>query len=96
MAYCYILFSPSIDQYYIGFSSLKPELRLEKHINHYYGLKKNTAKAKDWAIFFYIKCNSVYQARRIEKHIKRMKSRVYIENLLKYPEISRSLLLKYK
>ncbi len=31
----------------------------------------------------------------IENHIKRMKSRRYIENLIKYPEIGKKLLEKY-
>jgi putative endonuclease len=34
------------------------------------------------------------QALAIEKHIKNMKSKVYIENLLHYPEISIKLLEK--
>jgi putative endonuclease len=32
----------------------------------------------------------------IEKHIKAMKSKKYIENLIKYPEMSVKLLQKYE
>jgi len=35
------------------------------------------------------------QARMIETHIKRMKSRKYIENLMKYPAIAEKLKEKY-
>ncbi|PXY38851.1 excinuclease ABC subunit C, partial [Flavobacterium cheongpyeongense] len=36
------------------------------------------------------------QALAIEKHIKDMKSKIYIENLLRYPEVINKLLEKYK
>jgi len=36
------------------------------------------------------------QARKIEKQIKRMKSKKYIENLKKYPDIVKKLIEKYK
>ena len=32
----------------------------------------------------------------IEKHIKNMKSKIYIQNLAKYPEMTQKLLLKLK
>ncbi len=35
------------------------------------------------------------QALAIEKHIKAMKSKIYIHNLKKYPEMIDKLLLKY-
>jgi hypothetical protein len=39
-----------------------------------------------WVLFLEITCESKTQGLAIEKHIKKMKSRVYIENLIKYPE----------
>ena len=48
-----------------------------------------------WSFFYIIDCNSISQARRIESHIKKMKSRKYIENLVQYPEITQKLLNMY-
>ena len=50
---------------------------------------------RDWVLVFKILCVNKKQAMLIEKHIKSMKSRKYIENLIKYPEISQKLLEKY-
>ncbi len=96
MPFCYILHSDSLNRYYIGSTILLSEQRLEGHLQGYYGKKKFTAKTKDWVLFFFIECKTIKQARRIEKHIKKMKSKKYIENLIKYPEISKLLLEKYK
>jgi len=51
-----------------------------------------TANAIDWELFYQIECKNIIQARKIEKHIKAMKSRKYIENLKSYPEITQKLL----
>jgi putative endonuclease len=37
----------------------------------------------------------VEQAREIEKHLKKMKSRKYLENLKRYPEMLGKLLLRF-
>jgi putative endonuclease len=95
MAYCYILYSPTINRFYVGSTELEPEQRLELHNIQYYGDKKFTARANDWALFLEIQCNSVQQARKIESHIKRMKSKTYIKNLKKYPELREKLIAKY-
>jgi putative endonuclease len=50
---------------------------------------------QDWQLFVVIECKSVKQARNIEAHIKRMKSRKYIENLLTHPEMTERLLSRY-
>jgi putative endonuclease len=42
-----------------------------------------------------IPCDTIEQAVFIESKIKRMKSRKYIENLKKYPEIVEKMLRKY-
>jgi len=85
--YCYILFSSSLDRYYIGSTILEPKERLTRHLFSYYGNQKFTASAKDWEIFLEISCSSIEQARKIERHIKSMKSKIYINNLKKYPEM---------
>ncbi|QSE99174.1 GIY-YIG nuclease family protein [Fulvivirga lutea] len=84
-----------MNKYYIGSTSLLPEERLEQHINKKYGNNKFIAKVYDWELYVVIECESKKQSIQIEKHIKRMKSRTYIANLVKYPEIIDKLKLKY-
>ncbi len=92
--FVYILHSPTADTFYIGFTSGSVEERLRKHLQAYYE-KKYTARHHDWKVFLSIACKSDTQARAIEKHIKKMKSKTYIKNLKSYPEITEKLLLKY-
>ena len=96
MPYCYILHSRALNRFYTGSTILSPEERLKRHLEEYYGKSKFTAKAKDWKIFVAIECSSIDQARKIETHIKNMKSKKYIENLVKYPLITQRLLEQYK
>jgi putative endonuclease len=88
----YILYSASISKYYIGFTQ-NLDLRLEFHKNS--DGRKFTAKAKDWKLFFRIDCNSKAQGLCIESHIKKMKSKKYIENLKQYPEMVYKLKKRY-
>lgn len=92
--WCYIIYSESIDRFYIGVSS-DPKSRLIKHNNHEYGANHYTSQSNDWELFHTIKCNSSSQALKLESHIKRMKSRKYLINLKTYPEIESKLLIKY-
>ena len=92
---CYIIFSRELDKFYVGYTTISGEVRLEKHLKDYYGLTKYTHKAKDWYIFLEIECKNSWQARAIEKHIKCMKSKRYIKNLKIYPEMISTLLIKY-
>ena len=95
-SFVYILYSNSLKKYYIGFTTLKPEERLERHLSHYYNLKKKfTGQAADWVLFYQVVCKDADQARKIEAHIKKMKSKAFIENLAKYPEITERLLSEY-
>ncbi|MDA3818702.1 MAG: hypothetical protein PF486_15070, partial [Prolixibacteraceae bacterium] len=62
--------------------------RLEKHNNHSYGNHRFTAKANDWVVFLIIEARDYPHAIiRIERKIKAMKNRKYIQNL----KISRKL-----
>ena len=88
----YILHSATLNRFYIGYTC-NFDLRLEFHLNSN-ETRKFTSKAKDWEIYFKIECETKTQALAIEKHIKEMKSKIYIENLLRYPEITERFLLK--
>ena len=93
MAVVYILYSPSIDSFYIG-SCLDLKIRLQDHIDGKYK-GSYTYRAKGWKVFLSIKDLRYEQARRIEAHIKRMKSRKYIKDLARYPEMVCNLKDKY-
>ena len=93
--FSYILYSKQLDRFYIGSTSLEVSQRLDHHLSDYYGNTKFTHKAKDWEVFLFIECKSIQQARSIEKHIKKMKSKKYIENLSNYPEMIQSLIDKF-
>ena len=95
MSRVYILFSKTADKFYIGFTTLQVEERIERHFKGYYK-NKFTSTYNDWELFCEIECESADQARKIEVHIKKMKSKVYINNLQKYPEIIEKLLQKFK
>ena len=94
MFYVYILHPTIFDKFYIGFTSESPLMRLDRHNSDYYA-DKYTSLYKPWSLFWTLECKSNNQAIQIEAHIKNMKSKVYIQNLLKYPEISTKLLSKY-
>ena len=90
----YFLFSENLDKFYIGYTS-DFDVRFDFHLNDIQ-TRKFTHKAKDWILVFKIECATKSQALAIEKHIKAMKSKVYIQNLMKYPEMTLKLLEKYK
>ena len=46
-----------------------------------------TSKGIPWVLFLVLECTSREQARKVELHIKRMKSKQYIRNLKKYSEM---------
>ncbi|RLD30099.1 MAG: GIY-YIG nuclease family protein [Bacteroidetes bacterium] len=91
--YVYILFSETLDQFYIG-ESIDIEERIKEHNSGFY---KNafTSKVNDWTLFLKIVCKERVQARKIETHIKSMKSKKYINDLKDYPKIIVRLKQRY-
>ena len=69
--------------------------QITKHNSSTYGLHY-TSKTKDWKLFHLIECETVGQAMKIEKHIKKMKSVIYLKNLKSFSAIQIKLLQKYK
>lgn len=77
--YIYILYSNSIDRYYVGYSS-DPWLRLEQHLSN--STDKYTGKSKDWILKAVFEVsNSEGDAIKIERFIKKQKSRKLILQL---------------
>ncbi len=94
VSWVYVLHSPSLDRYYVGSTSLPANERLARHNQGYYD-NKWSASGVPWMVFLEIQCTSLSTAKAIESHIKRMKSRRYIENLRRYPEMIEKLLSQY-
>ncbi|MEO4007135.1 GIY-YIG nuclease family protein [Flavobacterium sp. CAU 1735] len=89
----YTLYSKKLDRHYIGFTENLTQ-RVEFHLNDTQS-RKFTYKTNEELIFT-IECESKNQALSIKKHIKSMKSKIYLRNLLQYPEMKFKLLEKYK
>ena len=85
MASVYILFSKEFNRFYTG-SCKEVKFRIMQHLEKLYK-DSFSAKADDWESFLTIDNIEYRQARNIERHIKKMKSKQYITNLKKYPEI---------
>jgi putative endonuclease len=93
MASVYILFSERLNRYYIG-SCLEFEKRYELHITRKFQTSF-TAKTDDWNLFLRVDDLDFSQARKIEQHIKNMRSKTYIHKLREYPDIIEKLKKKY-
>lgn len=93
MASVYILFSNDLNKFYVG-SCFDLSERLLEHKNERY---KNafTASTSDWELFYSIENLTQESARLIEAHIKKMKSKVFILNLKKHPDIIAKLRINY-
>ena len=94
MIACYILYSPQFDKFYIGSTQEGVDSRLEKHNSKLYA-DAYSSFTNDWEIFLNLECADYSQAVRIERHIKKMKSRKYITNLKLYTEMKEKLILRY-
>ena len=63
----YILYSPHLDKYYVGQTSLDIHKRLAYHLGNHRGY---TSKAKDWQVVYSAPCNSRPEAISLERKIK--------------------------
>ena len=89
----YIIFSEKLNKFYIGTTD-DFDKRLKQHNSSEF-LDAFTSKGIPWAKFIVIENLSSKTAYLIEKHIKSMKSKNYILNLPKYPDIIINLIEKY-
>ena len=94
MASVYILHSKSAGEFYTG-SSKDAEQRFDYHVIKEFP-SSYTAKYDDWELFFKIDNLEIGLAKKVEAHIKRMKSKIYIQNLTKYPEMVEKLVARYR
>jgi putative endonuclease len=92
--YCYILYSPTLDSFYVG-QAVDPHIRLIEHNEGKYD-KSYTTKVSDWEHYLLIECHSKTQAIKIESFIKRMKSKKFIERLKHEQQIIKDVLDRFK
>ncbi|MNF27872.1 GIY-YIG catalytic domain protein [compost metagenome] len=92
MHHLYILHSKSSKKYYIG-ESHNTEERIIKHNQHTYS-GSFTKIASDWEFALVFDCAYKEDAVFLEKFIKRMKSKVFIEKIIKDPSILEDILSK--
>ena len=75
----YILYSPSKDVYYIGFTGDTVEERLRKHNTNHMGF---TGGIGDWDIKYAENYQTKEEAMRRERQVKKWKSRKLLEKLI--------------
>src|SRR5437879_3779781 len=90
----YILFSEKLDKFYIG-QTIDLKQRMEFHNS----IDLNTHWSKNgipWTVMLELSCVTKVQAIKVEAHIKKMKSKIYIGNLIRYKDMQDRLLEKFK
>jgi putative endonuclease len=75
----YILYSKTLNNFYVGYTSDDVCSRLAKHLAIHKGF---TSKAKDWVIVHIEQFASKAEAMKREKQIKRWKSNIRIKELI--------------
>ena len=80
MFFVYILYSEKLKRYYVGFSE-NPQKRLQERHNE--GGVKATANGIPYILQATKKFRTKHEVRKEELKIKKMKSRIYIEQLIK-------------
>ena len=75
----YILFSESLNKFYVGHTSEELDERLRKHLSNHSGF---TAKAKDWKIVYFETLENKSLAYKRELEIKSWKSKTKIKKLI--------------
>jgi putative endonuclease len=86
MHFVYIILSQKTKKFYVG-ETPDVSSRLAIHNDP----EKNTNSTKSgipWEIFYVLEVKDRIIGRKIETHIKKMKSSVYLNNLKKHPEMS--------
>jgi putative endonuclease len=79
MYFTYIIYSDRIDKYYTGYTH-NLALRIERHNN---GWGNFSSKGIPWKLVYSEKFSRKTDAIKRENQIKKMKSRKYIEDLIK-------------
>ena len=84
--FVYIIYSQSIDKFYVG-ETVNIAERLTQHNSGFYN-GAFSKQATDWRLFWSVECNSGNQALKLEKFIKKMKNRNFYFRLKENPKIA--------
>jgi putative endonuclease len=76
---CYILYSKTLDKFYIGYTADNLSDRVRKHLSDHDGF---TGKAKDWIISYAEVFETKSEAYKREREIKSWKSARRIQELI--------------
>ena len=79
MHFVYIIYSPKFDKYYVGETSMVAG-RIEQHNAGKYK-SASTHFTNDWELYMQIELNLRTEALMVEKYIKSMKSKKFIQRL---------------
>jgi putative endonuclease len=94
MHHLYILYSKSATKFYIG-ETHNIDDRITKHNQHTYS-DSFTKIANDWELVLLFNCSNREEAAFLEKFIKKMKSRIFIEKIINNASILEDILSKRK
>jgi putative endonuclease len=92
MHYLYIIYSSKVNKFYVGETD-DVELRLLKHNNHSYQ-GSFTKIADDWEAVMLFECFTRNQSLLLEKFIKSMKSKIFIQKIIENPKILEDIISK--
>ena len=94
MHHLYILYSKSANKFYIGETHNIDE-RIIKHNQHSYS-DSFTKIANDWELVLLFNCANREEAIFLEKFIKKMKSKIFIEKIISNHAILEDIISKRK
>ena len=92
--FLYILYSNTSAKYYVG-ETHDVQQRIFSHNHHSY-TNSFSKIANDWTLVLSFACVSRNDALKLERFIKKMKSKVFIEKIIQNPEILTDILSKLK
>jgi putative endonuclease len=90
--FLYIVYSITSTKYYVGETHNIQE-RIQKHNEHEYA-NSFSKIANDWELVLTFECNDRNSALYLERFIKKMKSKIFIEKIIQNPEILSDILSK--
>ena len=85
MYFVYIIYSKKLDRYYIGTTD-NVDVRFHEHNLGFYG-GSYTVKGIPWVLSLSFECESSEKAYGLERFLKRMKSKVFLEKVIADPDI---------
>ena len=85
MPFTYILYSEKLDKYYVGACTDLDRRLMEHNIGH----SKFTSLGMPWQVVYKEEYETLLEAKKRETQIKKMKSRKYIEGLVRNGRASR-------